>query len=85
MFSPTQGRRFLAVNAAAEEHIVPDLLAAHALTGCVTVASCWQACSGEHSLTWPIFSQCIGPPYSEMVDGPHASCWPATVSTDDVR
>ena len=40
MVSPIQGRSVLDINAAAEEHssIVPDLLAAHGLTGCDAVA-----------------------------------------------
>ena len=41
MVSPIQGQSVLDINAAAGEHrsIVPDLLAAHGLTGCHTVAS----------------------------------------------
>ena len=41
MVSPIQRRSVLDINAAVEEHssIVPDLLAAHGLTGCDTVAS----------------------------------------------
>ena len=41
MVSPVRGRSVLDINAAAEEHssIVPDLLPAHGLTGCDTVAS----------------------------------------------
>ena len=41
MVSPIHGRTVLDVNAAVEEHksIIPDLLAAHGLTGCDTVAS----------------------------------------------
>ena len=41
MVSPIQGRSVLDINAVAEEHssIVPDLLAAHGLTGCDTVTS----------------------------------------------
>ncbi|KAG1651907.1 Craniofacial development protein 2 [Nymphon striatum] len=43
MVSPVQGRAVLDINAAVEVHklIIPDLLAAHGLTGCDTVASCY--------------------------------------------
>ncbi|KAG1656584.1 hypothetical protein GQR58_023837 [Nymphon striatum] len=43
MVSPVQGRAVLDINAAVEVHklIIPDLLAAHGLTECDTVASCY--------------------------------------------
>jgi len=41
MTSPIEGRSFLDIKASVETHkqVIPDLLAAHALTGCDTVAS----------------------------------------------
>jgi len=41
MTSPIEGRSFLDIKASVKTHkqVIPDLLAAHALTGCDTVAS----------------------------------------------
>lgn len=41
MVSPIQGRSVISINASVEKHktIIPDLLAAHGLTGCDTVAT----------------------------------------------
>ena len=42
MVSPIQDRAMIDINATVEKHcsIIPDLLAAHGLTGCDTVAQC---------------------------------------------
>ena len=72
MVLPIQGRSVLDINAAAEEHssIVPDLLAAHGLTGCDTVASYFGVGSvlrhGQCSLN--LLGNTGRPPFSEVVD-----------------
>ncbi len=48
MVSPAQGRASIDINATVVEHnaIIPDLLAAHGLTGCDTVASYYGIVKG---------------------------------------
>ena len=76
MVSPIQGRSVLDINAAAEERssIVPDLLAAHGLTGCDSVASYFGVGKvaalkvlrhGQCSLN--LLGNTGGPPFSEVV------------------
>ena len=77
MVSPIQRRSVLDINAAVEEHssIVPDLLAAHGLTGCDTVASCFGIGKvaalkvlrhDQRSLN--LLGNTGGPPFSEVVE-----------------
>ena len=77
MVSPIQGRSVLDINAAAGEHssIIPDLLAAHSLTGCDTVASYFGVGKvaalkvlrhGQRSLK--LLGNTGRPPFSEVVD-----------------
>ena len=77
MVSPIQGRSSLDINAAATEHIsiVPDLLAAHGVTGCNSVTSYFGIGKvaalivlrhGQRSLS--ILGNTGGPPFSEVVD-----------------
>ena len=90
MVSPIQERSVLDINAAVEEHssIVPDLLVAHGLTGCHTVASYF----GIHKVaavkvlrhdqrSLNLLGNTGGPPFSEVVDRPHTSCWPGPLVT----
>ena len=94
MVSPIQGRSVLDINAAAEEHssIVPDLLVAHGLTGCDTVASYFGVGKvaalkvlrhGQRSLN--LLGNTGGPPFSEVVDTLHVGLlWSAKMSTNVV-
>ena len=77
MVLPIQGQSVLDINAAAEEHssIVPDLLPAHGLTGCDTVASYFSIGKvaalkvlrhGQRSLN--LLGNTDGPPFLEVVD-----------------
>ena len=75
MVSPIQGRIVLDINAEEHSSIVPDLLAAHGLTGCDTVASYFGVGKvaalkvlrhGQRSLN--LLGNTGRPPFSEVVD-----------------
>ena len=75
MVLPSQGRSVIDINAAAEEHssIVPDLLAAHGLTGCDTVASYVGKVAALKVLrhdqcSLNLLGNTGGPPFSKVVD-----------------